>query len=129
MCIRWDAGQKYLKKVLLGLYNAAMANPSESVEESCVKSGGIPASIVQAFRNIFLDKSIDGAFVALATSLPTQAELIQDIKNADPVVLHSVCVYVRKTLAKELEADLKMVLENNTSPPGLFACAHFISQR
>lgn len=50
-------------KLLLGLYEAAAAGlPSTPLEERCAAGGGVPQDLVDAFKAVLLDDSLDGAF-------------------------------------------------------------------
>lgn len=115
---RWDSGQTYLKSILLNLYKSTVSSTEGTIEDRCNAAGGVPEKLIEAFRSVFLDTNIDGAFAALATTLPSQAELIQSIPEADPLVLHGVAVFTQKTIAKKLEELLKKVLKDNSSSPG-----------
>ena len=44
--------------------------------------------IVDAFRSVLTDDSLDGAFAAAALTLPSSAELYPSIPEANPVLLH-----------------------------------------
>ncbi|GMH38910.1 hypothetical protein BSKO_06808 [Bryopsis sp. KO-2023] len=114
---RWDAGQKLSKKTIIDLYNAAIASSEGTVKDRCAAAGGVPQKLVDAFKSVFLDTSIDGAFSSLATGIPPQSELYQTIQNADPVVLHEVRIFIQKSIAEQLESELEVVLKDNSSPP------------
>lgn len=98
------------------------------MEERCVAAGGVPKKLIEAFKAIFLDTSIDGAFAAQTTSLPAAAELIQSLPEADPVVIHGVYKFTQKTIATELEDVLKKVLEDNSSSPGEIGGMIYLSE-
>eukprot|EP00803_Ostreobium_quekettii_P009982 evm.model.scf_576.6 EVM.evm.TU.scf_576.6 scf_576:45484-53102(+) len=113
---RWEAGQRLCRNVLFHLYNSAKGGAG-NLEDLFQSAGGIPDRLVEAFRSILTDPTIDGQFMALATTLPSQSELIEDIPEADPVLLHEVCSYVKRQLAGRLEEVLeKTVLKNDTKP-------------
>jgi Domain of unknown function (DUF3458_C) ARM repeats len=61
-----------------------------SLEERIQSSGRVSTSIVEAFKTVLTDKSLDGAFVSAAITLPDSNELLDEIPNADPTVLHQV---------------------------------------
>ena len=50
----------------------------------------MPKALVDALSAVLIDNTLDGAFVASAISLPGASELIFDIPEVDPVVLHHV---------------------------------------
>jgi hypothetical protein len=81
---RWEAGQRLAKKLLLDLYAAAKgAAAGANTHERCAAAGGVPASLVSAYRAV-LSANLDGAFTAMATGLPSAAELLDDLPGADP---------------------------------------------
>jgi hypothetical protein len=50
-------------KLLLGLYEAAAAGPpSTPLEERCAAGGGVPQDLVEAYKSVLLDETLDGAF-------------------------------------------------------------------
>jgi aminopeptidase N len=60
---RWEAGQRLYMKLLLQLYHAAAAGPSSmTVRERCAEVGGVPASLVAAFKAVLEDPLLDGSF-------------------------------------------------------------------
>lgn len=99
------------------MYNAAKDAPG-SIEEILTSSGGVPQKLVAAFRSILKDTSIDQQFAALALSLPSESELLQEITEADPILIHDIRSYVVKQLAEQLQSDLEDVLVQNDSKPG-----------
>lgn len=60
---RWEAGQRLYMKLLIDLYNAAAAGPASTpLEERCAAGGGVPASLVAAFKSVLEDNRLDGSF-------------------------------------------------------------------
>lgn len=60
---RWEAGQRLYMKLLLHLYNAAAAGSSSvPLEERCAAAGGVPASLITAFKSVLEDSKLDGSF-------------------------------------------------------------------
>ncbi len=53
-------------------------------------AGGVSSRLVDAYRSVLTEEGADGAFVAAAISLPTAAELLDDIPATDPLLLHEV---------------------------------------
>jgi len=60
------------------------------VEERIKGAGGVSASLVDAYRSVLTEGGADGAFVSAAISLPSTSELLDDISDADPLLLHEV---------------------------------------
>ena len=61
-----------------------------SLEESLEAAGGVNSNIVEAFRAVLQDSSLDGAFVSAAITLPASTELRDDIPNLNPLLLYQV---------------------------------------
>ncbi len=61
-----------------------------SLEERLESVGGVSSSIVDAFRAVLQDSSLDGAFVSAAITLPASTELRDDIPHMNPVLLYQV---------------------------------------
>ena len=117
---RWEAGQVLAKKLLLGLYGAAAEtkNSNAPLADRLTAAGGVKPSLVDAFRAVLIDESVDGQYKAFAISLPADTELIASIPNADPTLLHAVRDYVVKELALRLRSELHKAVEENDDPAG-----------
>lgn len=117
---RWESGQRLLKKLILKLYASvsSASDSSHSTEEKCAQAGGINDALSSAFKNIILDNSLDGTFKAYALSIPSAAELLDQIPNADPVVLYQVRMFILKELSKRLRPELEAMMKANDDPPG-----------
>ncbi len=121
---RWEAGQRLAKNLLLDLYKAAQneANGAD-VAARCAAVGGVPAPLVGAYRSV-LTANLDGAFTAMATGLPSPSELVADIPEADPMLLHEVRSYVSKVSSAGMgaggtcEAGPPSVAQQLMPPPG-----------
>lgn len=62
----------------------------QDVDGKLAEAGGVPDSLVDAFRLLLADSSADPALVAAAVSLPAASEMLDVIPEADPVTLHEV---------------------------------------
>ena len=60
------------------------------MEERLESAGGVSSSIVDAFRAVLQDSTLDGAFVSAAITLPASTELRDDIPHMNPVLLYQV---------------------------------------
>ncbi len=60
------------------------------MEERIASAGGVSAALVDAYRSVLTESGADGAFVSAAISLPSTSELLDDITDADPLLLHEV---------------------------------------
>lgn len=115
---RWESGQVLAKKLMRDLYAAAKASSTGTVPERLQSVGGVKASLVEAYRSLINDLSVDGAFKAFAISLPENSELIDKIPGADPTLLHEVREYVTRELAQRLQPELEAAVKDNDSAPG-----------
>ena len=87
---RWESGQKLATEVLLKLTDDAKHGRPLKVDELFVDS----------FGELLRDARKDPAFTALAVQLPSETELAQAMKIADPDAIHAARETVRKALAK-----------------------------
>ena len=101
---RWEAGQRLFLRILIDLSKKAAAGETLA----------LPASAVNAFRQVLTDKKLDAAFKAEALTLPTEAYLFEQIgTNANPQAIHTARVFMRRTLAAKLKTDLQKVYAAN----------------
>eukprot|EP00878_Enallax_costatus_P011824 GHUV01012345.1.p1 GENE.GHUV01012345.1~~GHUV01012345.1.p1 ORF type:complete len:544 (+),score=203.91 GHUV01012345.1:419-2050(+) len=116
---RWEAGQRLYMKLLIDLYTAAAAGPASTpLEERCAAGGGVPASLVAAFKAVLEDNRLDGSFKAMAIRLPSLTEIVDRIDEADPVLAWQVRDYVYKQLAHQLRPSLDNLLKQNEVDAG-----------
>ncbi|KAI7843850.1 hypothetical protein COHA_002401 [Chlorella ohadii] len=115
---RWEAGHVLAKKLMRELYHAAAQSSEGSVAERLAAAGGVKPSLVDAYRALLTDKTVDGAFKAYAVSLPEQSELVDKIPEADPVLLYEVREYVTRELAQRLRPELEAAVAANDDAPG-----------
>jgi len=87
---RWDAGQTLATQLLLEL--ADRAARGETLE--------CPEFFSDAFGQLLADNSLDGAFKALALTLPSEIVLGQELEILDPDALHQAREFVRFGLAQ-----------------------------
>ncbi|PRW56145.1 puromycin-sensitive aminopeptidase isoform X1 isoform A [Chlorella sorokiniana] len=115
---RWEAGHVLAKKLMRELYTAAAQSKEGSVTERLAAAGGVKPSLVDAYRALLTDSSVDGAFKAYAISLPELSELVDKIPEADPVLLYEVREYVTRELAQRLRPELEAAVAANDDAPG-----------
>lgn len=102
---RWEAGQRLLKELLLSLYATSVAG-GELVMDT---------RVVEAFRKVLTDASLDKAFVTAAMSVPGQSELVELLEEANPDNVHAVREFVVKSLSTALKSELQAALAANTA--------------
>jgi aminopeptidase N len=73
-------------------------------------------NLINAYRSILLDKTIDGSMADMILSLPSQSELVQSIDEADPTRVHAVRSFVTQTIAKELTSELEQARPLDPTP-------------
>ncbi|WP_442771457.1 DUF3458 domain-containing protein, partial [Zoogloea ramigera] len=92
---RWDAGQRYMERVILALAaDAAAGRPLE-----------VPQAFGHAFRALLIDDSLDAAFVAEALALPSEAYLLDRLQPADPAPLRAALIHLTRALGLAMKAD------------------------
>lgn len=64
------------------------------------------------------DTTIDGQFASLALTLPAQSELIDEIDEVDPVLLHEIYEFVMLELAISLRPVFVDIVKKNDEIPG-----------
>jgi len=101
---RWEAGQRIAKELLLALYAKQLKGEELVMDER----------VVQAFKSVLTDASLDKSFIAVAMSIPSEGELTEMLDLADPDALHCVRNFVTKSIADGCNAELKQVVAENT---------------
>ena len=101
---RWEAGQRLFLRILIDLAHQAAAG----------KTLTLPAAAISAFRGVLTHPKLDAAFKTEALTLPTEGYLFEQIgSNVDPQAIHTARVFMRRTLAQKLKADLHKVYKAN----------------
>ena len=93
---RWDAGQKLVTKILLSQVDNHTNGKLLKVDEE----------LIEGYRELVLDPSIDDAVLALMLQLPAEAALREASEPADPIAIHDSREFVRQAIASELESAL-----------------------
>lgn len=94
----------------MSLYDKALTAPSAGdITAALVAAGGVSERLIEAYRSILKDRDIDGSTAAITLALPGQSELVQNIHEADPAVVHKVRSFVRKTIGQQLMPELLQV--------------------
>ncbi|HLW05343.1 MAG TPA: aminopeptidase N [Azoarcus sp.] len=90
-CNRWDAVQRFAERVVL----AHAADPNTP----------IPESFLDAWGKLLADESLEPAFLALAATLPSEAWLLERMKEADPARLRATLIQVHRVLGERFAAQ------------------------
>ncbi|MDA8708045.1 aminopeptidase N [Hellea sp.] len=96
---RWEAGQALARKLMGGLTKA-------------IESGDIPApdtalrGYVRALKDTLLDNNFDNNFKALALTIPSNTDVIQSLKQADPIAVSLAGQWLNRAVADEAQSEL-----------------------
>lgn len=93
---RWEAGQRITKELLMKLYDVRVTGGELKMD----------AAVVEAFRAVLTDKSLDKSFVAAAMSVPGEGEMVEALNTADPDAVHAVRDFVTTSLAEVCTAGM-----------------------
>jgi aminopeptidase N len=116
---RWEAGQQMAVKIITGLVEQHQRGESLSLSDD----------FIAAMEKILLDKQLDKALVAAALTLPSEVYLGEFVTIIDPVALHEVRRFVRRTLAGRLRDALLKTYEENQGEAEFRVDAEAIGQR
>lgn len=103
---RWDAGQILLAKYI-----------RENVQR--VQQGevfALPESVVDAFRGVLLDETLDPAFIAEVLTLPSENEIAGWYETVDVDAIHQVVSELEKVLATEMADELSAIYHSLAQP-------------
>ena len=93
---RWDAAQTLLRRLILGLADAAAAG----------RPLAVPDAVVEAFGDALADRAADPALLAEVISLPGLAYLGEFMDEVDVDALHAARESVRCALGERLRTPL-----------------------
>ncbi|MGL5400604.1 MAG: aminopeptidase N, partial [Plesiomonas shigelloides] len=103
---RWDAAQMLIGKyVRLNVANWQAGNALE-----------LPIEVVDAFRAVLLDDTLDPALAALILTLPKETELAELFDLIDPDAIRAVREFIRDELVLELNDELRAVYQAHVLP-------------
>ncbi len=89
---RWDAGQQLAVKIIRQLLeDFHLKKPLE-----------VPNSFIEAYQEILTNDSLDKALVTQAITLPSESYLAEFMEVIDPIAIHKVLEFMRKTIAQRL---------------------------
>ena len=108
---RYEAGQVLGRSALLAYYDVALA---QAADARPMQGLALPASLVEAFRSLLRDASLDGAIVARSIALPAEVEIVDALAargvGADPVLVHKVREWAVSQLASRLQPELEAAM-------------------
>lgn len=116
---RWDASQQLAVEMMQALI----------VDHQAGKALQLPEQLVNAYRTVLADSSLDKAMVSKILTLPSQAYLSELAEVIDVEAIHKVREFVRNTLAAELEPLWQDVYQANLSEAAYSPDADSIARR
>lgn len=96
---RWDAGQRLAMRTILNLLQAHQQQ----------EAFGLEHEFISAYQAVLNDDNLDYALRAEALSLPSEADIAESARPADPEAIYQVREFIHATLAKALRLDLERV--------------------
>lgn len=115
---RWEAGQRLALRRLLNLTIAAQAARQSGhvvAVDAVLGSMHHDVALTDALRVTLNDIALDPALRELMLSLPSETMIAEQMEVVDPQAIHAARQFLRRTLAKELRADLLDVYQANQS--------------
>lgn len=98
---RWDASQKLAVASLTDIMNAYRGS-----KEYCVEP-----LLLEAYRSVLSDESLDEAMVALMIQLPSEATLSELSDEIDVEAIHFSRNFVKEAIAQSLQVELLQAYE------------------
>lgn len=98
---RWDAGQR----LCIRLLQAQMQNHKQGSPMTC------SSELIDAWRELLNDDSLDPAMLAQCLRLPSEAQLSELADQIDVSAIHGAREFMRTTLASELEQEWLQVYQ------------------
>ncbi|HAD07906.1 MAG TPA: aminopeptidase N [Porticoccaceae bacterium] len=98
---RWEACNQLALAVLQDLVSASVHNTELELD----------SRLVEAYRGLLTDTSLDRAMVALMLSLPTEAYLSEEADTIEVEAIHQARQFARRTLGGVLEREFMQVYQ------------------
>jgi aminopeptidase N len=103
---RWEAGQRLAMARLVKLTSALAEGGKLSLDDT----------FIEAMRRILTDETLDAAFREQALLLPSETMMAEQFKVVNPHAIHMARQFVRRTIGKELGAELLAQYHANETP-------------
>jgi aminopeptidase N len=94
---RWDASQQLAMKTIQGMLKAHANN----------EAYGLEPSFIEAFQAVLTDDSLDNALKAEALALPSETDIAEISKPANPQAIFEIREFIQRTLANTLRIDFE----------------------
>jgi aminopeptidase N len=95
--IRWDASQSLMINVALALVEAIQQQQDLQ----------LAPLVIEQYRSILTDESIDPALLARMLDLPAETYLAAQMQQVDVDAIHQARDFIKKTLARELRQEIE----------------------
>ncbi|MET0356315.1 MAG: aminopeptidase N [Cellvibrio sp.] len=119
---RWDASQQLALQVIDDVIAAYQRGQD-------VNSVVVDAHLINAYRSVLQDESLDPAMVAYMLSLPSEAYISELAKVVDVEAIHYSRAAIRKAIARELRADFERIYNGYDHQQAYAATAEAIANR
>jgi aminopeptidase N len=116
---RWNAAQQLGVSILNDMVSAYQQNNELVVDPL----------LIEAYKQLLLDKTLDKAMVALMLNLPTEAYMAEISPQVDVHAIHAARVAARHSIAKQLQPLLLATYHENTLITEYQPSAEQIAQR
>ncbi len=103
---RWDSAQRLITKIMLRLIDDIGTNRVEIKDLVEILPNQIP-DLIDAFRNVLLNESLDKAIISQTIALPTEAYLAEQMEIIDVEAIHSVREAMKKVMVESLRKDFE----------------------
>ena len=119
---RWDASQQLALQVINDVIAAYQRGEN-------VNSLSIDTRLIEAFRSVVQDETLDQAMVAYMLSLPSEAYISELAEVVDVEAIHYSRNAVRKVMARELRVEFERIYKNYDHEQAYSATADAIASR
>jgi aminopeptidase N len=119
---RWDASQQLALQVI----NEVIAAYQRGEDINNLR---IDSRVIDAFKSVLEDKSLDQAMVAYMLSLPSEAYISELADVVDVEAIHYSRAHVRKTIARELRSNFESIYSDYDHEQTYSATAEAIASR
>jgi aminopeptidase N len=103
---RWEAGQRLSLRRLQSLIAQVLAGETLSID----------TLYLDALRSTLKDETLAPAFRELMLNLPTEGVLAEHSKVIAPQAIHQARIYLRRSIAQALKAELSAAYQANLTP-------------
>ena len=107
---RWEAGQRLvLRAAIAAIATSALQTSASGPLDAQI----LPATLVQALREVLRHPQLDAAFKELVLTLPAESYIAEQLDEVDPQRVHAVREAMRLQLALALQSDWQWAWEQH----------------